>query len=472
MLRVLLTLLVVVSTPALATEWFVSPSGNDNSGNGSFSAPFRTVRHVLSTSLNMTNPGDTITLRAGTYNECDVRLRKRLTLRSYGSERAHIHCAITTADSVTIQIDTNASGSRLSQLEISGGMYYGVMLQTDWYNGGGENLLGPSNVILEDLKIHDTGRDGVKLTPKSNNLILRNNEIWNTGAVYPPGTPLDNRNADGIDSVNVFQVLIEDNYIHNISTTGLYFKGGSTDVTVQRNRIEDTGMAGILVGFDTSVDYFDHASNPQYYESIRGTVRNNIIRNTVYEGIGLYSAKDAVVANNTIINTAQDGHAALYFGVPAQDWDPVAGRPPSVNPLIRNNLVIQYGGKCVEIRYWSEMGGVAGLTGNPNTDWNGYTNSNGACVFRDARPGSPISGNATLSQWVAYEQTDTHSLYAAFTVDSSGHLMAGSPAIDAGTVIAQVSDDFDKQQRYAPYDIGADEVAAPPPNEIFASSFD
>ncbi|MCB1578690.1 MAG: hypothetical protein KDI81_15530, partial [Xanthomonadales bacterium] len=114
MYRVFLALLVAVSTPALATEWFVSPSGNDNTGNGSLSAPFRTVRHVLNTSLNMTNPGDTITLRAGTYNECDVRLRKRLTLRSYGSERAHIHCAITTADSVTIQIDTNASGSRLS----------------------------------------------------------------------------------------------------------------------------------------------------------------------------------------------------------------------------------------------------------------------------------------------------------------------------------------------------------------------
>ncbi|HMM68803.1 MAG TPA: right-handed parallel beta-helix repeat-containing protein [Dokdonella sp.] len=473
MIRILLFLLVAVSTPALAREWFVSTSGNDSSGTGSLASPFRTVKHVLSTSLNMTSPGDIITLRAGTYNECDVRLRKPLTLRSYGSERAHIHCDMNVSNSVTIQIDTGASGSQLSQLEISGGQYYGVMLQTDWDpDPCCQNASGPSNVVLQDLKIHDTGRDGVKITPKSNHVTIRNNEIWNTGAIYPPGTILDNRNADGIDSVNVSFLLIEDNYIHDISTTGLYFKGGSSDVTVQRNRIENTGMAGILVGFDTSVEFFDLSINPQFYESIRGTVRNNIIRNTVWEGIGLYSAKDAVVANNTIINTAQDGHAALYFGVPAQDWDPAAGRPPSVNPIIRNNLVIQYGGKCIEIRYWNDMGGVSGLSGNPNTDWNGYTNSNGACVFRDARPGSPINGNATLSQWIAYENTDTHSLYAAFTVDSSGHLMAGSPAIDAGTVIPQVTDDFDKQQRYAPYDIGADEVAAPPPNEIFGSGFD
>src|SRR5690606_6459888 len=118
--------------------------------------------------------------------------------------------------------------------------------------------------LLEDLKIHDTGRDGIKITPKSNHVTIRNNEIWKTGAAEAPGTPLDNRNADGIDSVNVSNLVIEDNYIHDISTTGLYFKGGSSDVLVQRNRIENTGMSGILVGFDTSVEFFDLTINPQF----------------------------------------------------------------------------------------------------------------------------------------------------------------------------------------------------------------
>ncbi len=465
-------LLILASLPATAKEWFVSPSGS-NSASGTLASPFRTVRHVLDTSLNMTLPGDVITLRAGTYNECDVRLRKPLTLRSYGTERARIHCNMSVNDSVTIQIDTAASGSTLRQLEISGGQYYGIQLQTNWYpDPCCATASGPSNILLDDLKIHDTGRDGIKLTPKSNNVTIRNSEIWNTGAIYPPGTSLDNRNADGIDSVNVSNLVIEDNYIHDISTTGLYFKGGSSDVLVQRNRIENTGMAGILVGFDTSVEFFDLSINPQFYESIRGTVRNNIIRNTVYEGIGLYSAKDAVVVNNTIIDTAQAGHAAIYFGVPAQDWDPVAGRPPSINPLIRNNLVMQYGGSCVEVRHWNEFGGISGLTGSPNTNFNLYSNNNGACVFRDARPGSPISGGGSLAQWRAYEGTDLQSIYAVPGMDSSGHLLAGSPAINAGTTLTQVSDDFDKQQRYPAYDIGADEFDAPPPNAIFSASFD
>ena len=65
-----------------------------------------------------------------------------------------------------------------------------------------------------------------------------------------------------------------------------------------------------------------------------------------------------------------------------------------------------------------------------------------------------------------------HSIYAPAGIDTSGHLLVGSAAIDAGTTLTQVTDDFDKQQRYPPYDIGADELNAPPPNQIFLGNFD
>lgn len=126
---------------------------------------------------------------------------------------------------------------------------------------------------------------------------------------------------------------------------------------IQRNRIENTGMAGILVGFDTSEEFFDLQANPEYYESIRAIVRNNIVRYTGYAGIGLYAARDAQVLNNTITDAGRLGHAAIYFGIPFQDWDAKAGRPPSVNPVIRNNLIVQDGGTCVEIRWTRELGG-------------------------------------------------------------------------------------------------------------------
>ena len=446
--------------PAAATEWYVSTSGNDSSGNGTLAAPYKTIKRVLSTTNGVVKAGDIVTIRGpvgnNTYQECDVRLRVKLTIRSYPGERAHIYCPVATPDSVTVQIDPGASGSVLSNLEISGGRYYAVMMQTNWYIGGGEQQTGASDVILEDLLIRDTGRDGIKVTPKSNRVTIRRVEIRNTGTIYPAGTPLDDRNADGIDNVNGSGMLVEDSYIHDISTNGLYFKGGAADVIVRRNRIENTGMAGILVGFDTSVEFFDRTANPQMYESIRGTVVNNFIRNTDYSGIGLYAAKDALVANNTIQNAARVGHSALYFGITFQDWDPVAGRPATVNPRILNNLFIQNTGMCVDVRYSSELGGLSGLSGSPGTNYNGYGTG---CTFRDGRPGSTLTSAGTLGQWRTRMGTDANSLQGTFVVDATGHIPADSPARNAGTTVNEVTNDIDVQVRQAPYDIGADEYA-------------
>jgi parallel beta-helix repeat protein len=452
-----LTLLVLACTPVAAKEWFVAPGGDDADGKGTFAAPYRTLGRVLSTSNGVVHGGDTLNLRAGTYEECDVRLRVPLTLRSYADERAHIHCDLRKPDSVVVQIDPGASGSRLTRLELSGSMYYGIQMQTNWSRGAGDKERGASNILIEDLKIHDTGRDGIKITPHCDHVTIRRSEIWNTGAADPPGTPLEKRNAEGIDNVNGSYMLVEDNHIHDTATTGLYFKGGASDVIVQRNRIENTGMSGILVGFDTSEEYFDLLANPRYYESVRGIVRNNVVRNTGYAGIGLYAAKDAVIANNTIVNAATLGHAAIYFGIPFQDWDAKAGRPPSENPLIHNNLVIQQGGACIGIRWSHELGGLSALKGSPNTDWNGYFDTKGACRYSDSRPTSSISAGASFEQWKAYEKTDEHSLVAAFAIDADGHLPAGSPAIKKGEALSSVSDDLDGQPRVAPYDIGADE---------------
>ncbi|HNR91310.1 MAG TPA: right-handed parallel beta-helix repeat-containing protein [Dokdonella sp.] len=455
-------LLAVATTPLHAAEWFVATTGNNTTGTGSAAQPFRTLNHVLSPANGIVQAGDIVTVRgpagANTYAECEVRLRVRLTLRSPPGERAHIACGLGVPDSVAVQIDPNASGSVLTHLEISGGFYYGVFLQTYWYQGGGENERGASDVLLDDLLIHHTGRDAIKITPHSDRVTIRNSEIHHSGAIYPPGTPLDDMNAEGIDNVNGSGMVVEDNWIHHTATTCVYFKGGATDVIVQRNRLEDCGVAGVLVGFDTSPEFFDLQANPGYYEAIRGIVRNNVVRRAGYAGIGLYASRDSIVANNTIIDTATLGHAALYFGVTFQDWEPQAARPPNLNPRLANNLVIQGSGNSLRIRWSSELGGLSGLTGASGSDYNGYYRSGGNCVFADNRPGSPLAGGGTLAQWRSHANADLNSLVAPFSVDAGGHLPAGSPAIDAGSADPAVNDDIDREARVAPYDIGADEA--------------
>lgn len=460
------------SAPVPAAEWFVSTSGSDTSGTGSITQPFRTVGHVVEPANGIAQAGDTITLRGPpgnhVYDEIEVRLRVPLTLRSHPGEWAHIACPINLEDTVCIQIDPEASGSRISRLEISGGNLYAIFLQTDWYRPDGTDGTGASDIVIEDSKLHGSGRDVIKITPKCNNVTIRRNEIYASGAIYPPGTPPEEKNAEGIDNVNGANMLVEDNYIHDTATTGVYFKGGARDAIVQRNRIENAGEAGILVGFDTSPDFFDLAENPQYYEAVRGIVRNNVVRTTNYAGIGLYASKDAVVANNTIIDAARVGHAAIYYGVTLQDFDPDAGRPANTGALVRNNLVIQNGHPCIAVRHSQDLGGLSGLSGNPGTDYNAFHDTTGTCQFIDARPGSPLNGGGTLPQWRSALAADSHSIETTLAVANDGHLPAGSPAIDAGQTLAHVIDDIDRQPRTAPYDIGADERGA---DAIFANGF-
>ncbi|MGL5002836.1 MAG: right-handed parallel beta-helix repeat-containing protein, partial [Casimicrobium sp.] len=355
-------------------------------------------------------------------------------------------------DTVTIQVDPGASGSCIANLEITGGYYYGIFMQTDWFQGGPNTDIGASNIVIEDVKVHGTGRDAIKITPKSNNVTIRRAEIYNSGA-------RDNSNAEGIDNVNGDGMIVEDSYIHDTATTGVYFKGGARNVIVQRNRIENTGGAGILVGFDTSPEFFDLAVNPQYYEAIGGIVRNNVVRNTQLAGIGLYASNNSVVANNTIVNAAQSAHAAIYFGVTLQDFDPNAGRPANNNPLIRNNLVIQSGRPCMSIRYANELGGLSGLNGSTNSNYNAFHNTSGACSFSDGRP-LPNSFNGNLVGWRTRTSGDANTIETTLSVSATGRLSTGSAAIDAGQTIAQVTDDIDRQTRSAPYDIGADEFGA------------
>ena len=216
------------TAPALAAERFVSTTGSDSTGNGSRAAPYRTLSRVLSPSAGIVRAGDVVTLLATAsnpvFNECDVRLRVPLTIRSDAARRAHIHCDIQTPDSVTIQIDPDASGSRFVNQEISGGRYYGVFLQTDWDEQGNPGGRGASNIVIEDVYVHDTGRDAIKITPKSDYVTIRRAEIARSGAGYAPGTPLDDKNAEGIDNVNGSFMIVEDSYIHDTATTGVYFR--------------------------------------------------------------------------------------------------------------------------------------------------------------------------------------------------------------------------------------------------------
>jgi len=458
-------MLVFVCLPGAAvaapqsTTLYVSTAGSDASGDGSFGNPFRTIGHALTLAV----AGDEIVLRGApaltnnVYAE-SIRIQQpNITIRSQTGEWAVIQCPVNDANiGQCVRFDVDSDGSRLQRVEVIGGYYYGIKLETKWDWGDPNDRSGASNILLEEVKVHDTGRDAIKITPGCDDVTIRRAEIFNTGI-------RDNTNAEGIDNVNGDRMIVQDGYLHDIATNGIYFKGGSTDSMVERNRIERVGGAGVLMGFDTSPEFFDLTVNPSYYESIRGVVRNNIIRDTQGAGIGLYAAKDAQIWNNTLMDTARAYHSPIYFGITYQDWDPQAGRPPSINPIIRNNLVYQSSGlptECVFIRYSNDLGGLSALAGMPDMDYNLYFHAGGSCLFTDQRPSSPLD-HGMFSQWQAHIGGESHSQTSAPQLTTDGHLSAGSPAIDAGVCTGAPTDDFGGEHRPqgAACDIGADEFA-------------
>lgn len=426
------------------TGIFVSTAGNDTTGSGAIGSPYRTVARALQDA----DSGSVITLRAGTYNEMVEIDQPGITLRSAWGEWAHISNPTNEASiHSSVYLDLNARHTTLQRMEISGGYYYAVKLESAW-GWGNEFAI---QVLIDGCKVHGSGRDCIKITPGCDDVTIRRCEIYDSGVRDPS-------NAEGIDNVNGDRCLVQDCHIHDIATNGLYFKGGATGCVAERCLVENTGAGGIFVGFDTSPEWFDTLANPNYYENIYGVVRNCLVRNTIYAGIAMYCAYHPKIFNNTVINTAQSAHSPIYFGLAFQDWEPHNGRPPTVAPVIKNNIAYQgsgYPSDMVFIRYSDDLGGLRALSGMPDMEYNLYFWASGTANFEDRRPESIYSGD--LAGWRTHIAGDYRSWEFDPLLDATGHLTASSNCIDSAETTAYITYDYDRAVRTGLCDIGADE---------------
>lgn len=441
----------------------IAVTGDDASGDGSAAAPYRTIQYVLD---NVAGPGSVLLVHEGQYDEA-VRIRhKDLTLQSAPGERAHIACPVSIdedAPILCVEIDAEAPGVTLRGLEVSGG-FYAVFLGSQWdYDDTPLDNLTAHDIVIEDCVLHDTGRDVVKVPAGCDDVTIRRCEIYNSGMGYPEGTPKDEKNAEGIDVVNSDRLVVADTYIHDAATSCLYVKGGSIGTVIERTRAERCGDLGIVLGFDTSPEFFDHVANPDYYENIGGVVRNSVVIDTGLAGLGLYATRDAHLLHNTVIRGGSEGQGGIYLGVATQDYDPMAGRPSNTNPTIVGNVIDQSGlptPMCFGIRFSVEdqLGELSGLAAQGTIRDNLYFAGGAPCLFSDSRPASLYEGD-DLAAWQAHASGfDLGSRLVDPTLTADGHLMAGSPAVDAVEATPGVAFDIDASLRGGLWDLGADEL--------------
>jgi len=447
----LIAALFVCNTQVNALNWYVAPSGNDNNA-GSLAAPFKTIEQAL----DAANPGDEIFLRGGTYTSHELRITKNnLTLRSYPGEWAKIVCSVNVEDEASCiwYNEPDVVGGLLENLEIVGGYYYGIKFETNWDYGLPQNEIhGVRNVTVRGCKIHDTGRDCIKITPACGNLQFIGCEIYNSG-VGPSNLPVNGGpNAEGIDNVNGDGMVVRNCFIHDISTNGIYAKGGAKDCIIEENLIYNVQEGGILLGFYTDAEFFDQdGTNPSFYECQYSLARNNIVYHTGGAGIGFFAARNCSAYNNTVITASTTYHAPLYFSL-GEIWinDNLTLTPPNFNVEAYNNIFIDESGTGEE-DYTVQIRPNA-LTGTNLIDYNIYQKTSGAAKFDDGVSWPAID----FTQWKTQLGFDAHSKEQAPQIDANLHLLSGSPAINTGRQ-SPASRDYDAQARAGVPDIGADE---------------
>lgn len=422
---------------ANAKTIYVSRSGNNNNP-GTESQPVATPNKAV----EIASDGDTIYLRAGTYT-ITQRIwigRDGITLSSYPGERAVIEGGTsdssTNPQSLIIIVSNNCT---VQDLELKGGVYYGVKIDLD----GNSSTTGNT---IRRCYIHHTGRDAVK-TLNADNLLIEDNEIGNTG--------LRESNAEGIDSIGSVGVTIRRNYVHDTASSGIYLKGGARNGLIERCRVVNAGNSGILFGQDTDPEYMRDGTP---FEALNCVGRNNIVINTVGAGLGTYAGNNIQFLNNTVIDAAKVNHASLYIVTNNSDQG-------SRQVTFKNNLVVQFSSRPMfhilnsdvpvadSNLYYRPSGGTYKFSRETSDTFNSWQS------FADWQSGLGLDRNSFVSD----PQLDAASLYKP---------SSSSPVVDRGEALGNVSTDYSGASRPQgrSHDIGAHErggtAPAPPPTNL------
>jgi Right handed beta helix region len=416
-------ILCIAAHPAAAANWYV-----DNavliSGNG---ASWPTAWKSFSTiSWSLIKPGDTVYISGGysgqTYYET-------LTIGASGSSEGKI----------TITSGTDAGHN--SAVIIDGGN-----------SRQGVYSYGHSYLDIKNLSVRNVSGAG---------FVVRNAAgaiIENNGVYSGPGPA--NGDARGYDVRNSSDVIVHNNAFNTPVST-----------TAQTDGIFSSGNDGVIFEGNSLVvsnsDPTGHSDGIQSYRDVNITIRNNYISHpyggTNNHGMWLSDASGTItVYNNIVYMPVGDEQAITYWNETgyagrAQLWNnTVYGAYwcyrfiAAPNSELKNNICWPTSGSTGVM---IESGALSAANVDYNLDW-----------APNATIGNVNGSAKNWSQWQAFGY-DVHGVNANpqfVTVNPTGapqefDLLPASPAIDGGTALSTVTDDYMGTQRPQgnDYDIGA-----------------
>jgi hypothetical protein len=412
--------------------FYVASSGDD-SNPGTASQPWRTIQNAANTLMS----GDTVYIRAGTFNE-------RVLPQNSGSDSDHIITyAAYPGETVTIDGTGIAVPTDEGLIYVSGKNYVAISgLRVINSNDAGILVDNSGNILVEANYTYNTASSGIG--------------VWASHDIIVDGNEVELANSNGMqESLTVAGTAtfeVKNNLVHNgvagYDKEGICIKDGASNGKVYRNQVHHTAAVGIYVDawnkLTSNIDVFqnvvhDVSANGIALASESGgllqhvRVYNNIVYHNQLVGIWLSGCCSIGAASHPmsdlkiINNTLYDNGWGLWGGGIAIDQN-----PDIQNVIIRNNLTSQNLSFQITI---DPIVPTQTLTIDHNLI-DGYRGGEGEIYGAYAVVGEPRFVNSSTADF---------------------HLQQNSPAINTGSSLDAPADDYEGHPRpqLSAFDIGA-----------------
>ena len=289
---ILLALLIGFSAPAIGATYYVDNSGHpacsNNVNYGTESLPWCTLNYAASRII----AGDTIYIKAGTYNEA-APVIQNLTASEGNETRIENY----QDDVVTIR-SSGYGGGRVVIDNTDYLIWDGI--NVTFGNYGIEVRDTSSYVTIRNSEIYDIGQQGIFVHENSHHVTIDSCKIHNTDNYTSNGEGIYIGSATGSDATH--DITVSNNEIYDVGGEGVDIKCYTYNVIVDGNNIHDikydatycsAGCSGVHVYADGS-PCSTRGQNPNHI------IRNNFIHDftSINNGISLRSG--ATVYNNVL----------------------------------------------------------------------------------------------------------------------------------------------------------------------------
>ena len=420
-------------TASPAAGFYVATTGND-ANPGTLAKPWKTIQHAADTATG------TVWIRAGTYAPFTLR-RNGLTFSSYPRETARVSSS-SAKDMIYI---FKVNGATFENLSVQGGIQVG---------GSGFDVSTSSNIVIKDNVINSgvsTNKGFGIRTWYSTNVTISNNNIYNQAA----GVQISYTS----DGDQVLNNTIHDNNRMIVNTTsptnddhganGVIFLETTGATLASGNQLYGNRAASHDYGYDGSAFEIYGASdvtitdnrmwnNKQVMETgTDGRACNDITftRNVAWSattvkgyarGILLACASNSLVAFNTL-----DGFDISDVSIVYSSGYKYQGSLSGLKVV--DNILLSNGDPIFHLET-----PPSGVTVNYNDLWN---RAGGSLVWDSKHNGT--SSWATFRSWYGYEANGMDADPMVDSVSSRDYeLQAGSPAINAGSIISGWSSSY------------------------------